>query len=518
MINRENYNEVINEFGVNNLDPVLKAGHENYLEINEFYNEDEDIKTTIDLYLEKLGKYISKHKSKEPTKISKEKPRDESPVKKHAPKKEKQKQTAPKQKVKKEKSEKSIQTKMVRILKEEVKFIKRFVGLHNKKKSASAILAFIKALQKSIIQKSITINSPFVKEIEYIQDKLIHIYNEITKRRKQEELILLDDKVLSKMVSIAGGESVYPSVSFMKAFIGMEGKIIDAKKKDNFLERLKRAVKSEKIKRDDPFAERLDKIYEYFKTYKAGKKISISKAELNGLEGIVKECGCKNLGKIYNTKGKTLRRCEKKTYSDAKKGACSHNKGLAGLGSGVMTAEQVANLKFELLSFDGTWENLFGKPEKNFTLMVHGEPGAGKSTFLIKFAKYLTNFGKVFYMSSEEHGSVTLTNLVNKYLNPLPQNLVFASSLDAFNISDYDFVIYDSINDLGLKLPDFKKLKAENPNTAFIMVLQNTKDGQYKGGKEWEHEAQIAGEITNGTISIYKNRYGAKNSWYFFDN
>jgi hypothetical protein len=31
MINRTNYNEVINEFGVNNLDPVLKAGHENYL-------------------------------------------------------------------------------------------------------------------------------------------------------------------------------------------------------------------------------------------------------------------------------------------------------------------------------------------------------------------------------------------------------------------------------------------------------------------------------------------------------
>jgi hypothetical protein len=224
------------------------------------------------------------------------------------------------------------------------------------------------------------------------------------------------------------------------------------------------------------------------------------------------------LYKPHKVKAKRIysqnRPCKTRKYSDSGKGACSHNKGL----SGVMTAEQVANMQFKLLPFRGIYKEIIGQPEKNFTMMVNGEPGAGKTVFLMKFIKFFSDLGSVLYVTSEEFGSTTLTEKVNQYLNPIPSNVHFVSDIKTVNLSNYDLVVFDSINDLGFKLEDFKSFKKSNPETAFILVLQNTKSGQFKGGKEWEHEVQIAGEIENGVISIYKNRYGLKGEWNFFED
>jgi predicted ATP-dependent serine protease len=158
-----------------------------------------------------------------------------------------------------------------------------------------------------------------------------------------------------------------------------------------------------------------------------------------------------------------------------------------------------------------------GRPATNFTLMLHGEPGAGKTTLLLKFAKYLANtFGKVLYISSEEFAASTMTEKVNTLLNPFPANLEFAENLKDPQLSKYDFIILDSVNDLGLQLQDYKDLRAKYPNTAFILILQHTKAGKYRGGKDWEHEIEIGGEVVSGVITIYRNRYGVKGSMNFF--
>jgi DNA repair protein RadC len=439
--------------------------------------------------------------------------------------------------------------KKVKNLSEEVKFIRRFVGLHNKVKSPNAVLTFIKSLQKSITQKLISKSSPFVKEIYYIQDNLIEFYN----RMKGEMRILLEEKTLPKLAAISGGEEVYPSVGFIKSFIGMQGKVIPEEKKELYVKRLHNAAKNRKIYPDDPFVDKLQRIYNYLKgIHKPGQKIAFEKAELSGLACIC-NAHTKAMGNIYDTKGKSVRKCRSGKYSDAKRGACSYNKGLkkssvdigqifetrrkntrkcrsgkysdAGRGAcsynkglaGIMTAEEVANMKFDLLPFSGDWEKLIGKPEKNFSMMIHGEPGAGKTVLLLKFTKYLSSLGSVLYMTSEEFGSATLTEKVNKYLNPIPSNVTFASKLGITNIGDYRFVIFDSITDLKISLQEFKSFKEAYPNTAFILIMQNTKGGLFKGGKDWEHEVQIVGEVENGIIQIYKNRYGNKGSMNFFD-
>jgi hypothetical protein len=92
--------------------------------------------------------------------------------------------------------------------------------------------------------------------------------------------------------------------------------------------------------------------------------------------------------------------------------------------SGVLTAEEIANRKFEYLGFTPPRSTLIERP-----MMLHGEP-AGKTTLLLKFAKYLANtFGKALYVSSEEIAASTMTEKVNALLNPFPENLEFAENL-----------------------------------------------------------------------------------------
>jgi hypothetical protein len=509
MITANNYFVEVERIGVNNLPETLKKGHDLVVKSTangtswSNYQNSENIQKVVNLYFQKLSDYILTLKAKKESKAE-PKPyiQTVTPTTKRNVLKKAVKQKA------QTKKQRPSKIKHVEHIREEIKFIKRFVGLHNKVKSPNAILAFIKALQRSIVQKLIRKTSPLAKEIQMIQDKLIHIHNKM----KGEESFAINEGDLNRLVAIAGGEQVYPSITVIKRFIGLQDKN-DEQKINAFMKYLENLVEKKKITKDDPYADKVNAIYKRIKQ-RTSSKISISKAELNGLEGIAKACGCKNeLGRIYNTKGKKLRQCKKKTYSDASRGACSHNKGL----SGVLTAEEMANRKLDLLNFSSFWQSLFGNPAKNFTMMFHGEPHNGKTIFLLKLAQYLAEtFGEVLYVSSEEFASPTMTKKVNEFLNPIPKRLHFAENLKDPKLAHYDFIILDSVNDLGLKINQYKEIRKEHPHTAFIFILQHTKSGDFKGGKDWEHIAEIAGEVKKGVVTITKNRYAPKNTLDFF--
>jgi flagellar motor switch/type III secretory pathway protein FliN len=502
MITTKNYFQKIETIQVNKLPETLRKSHEFVLKSSasgstwEAYENNQTVHKVIDLYLEKLNQYLASQSETEQVKTPDRANKDQAKIKQE-----------PKEKVSAFKKT----GRKVEHIREEVKFIKRFVGLHNKIKSPNSILSLIKGLQRSIVQKLIRKTSPLAREIQMIQDKLITLYNSM----KGDLKIEINDKDLSRLVVIAGGEEVYPSINIIKRYVGMQGKEIDQGRISAFHKQIESAIGKEKVSSDDPYYDKVKAIHNTIKKLKAGQLVNIGKAELNGLEGIVKACNCKtSIGKIYDTGGKELRPCQRKTYSDSKNnGACSHNQGL----NGVLTAEEMANRKLDLLNFTSFWQSLFGTPAKNFTMMFHGEPHNGKTILLLKLAQYLAeNFGSVLYVSSEEYASTTMTDKVNDFLNPFPKRLHFVESLQDVDLSQYEFVILDSVNDLGLNINQYKEIRKENPDIAFILILQHTKAGAFRGGKDWEHKAEIVGEVNKGTVTLTKNRYGSKNSLEFF--
>ncbi|MDZ7648417.1 MAG: hypothetical protein U5K54_15215 [Cytophagales bacterium] len=202
MITASNYFIEVERIGVNTLPETLKKGHDLVVKSTSnganwaTYQSSEGIKKVIDLYFQKLSDYASTLKPDTPQAKS-----SPEPKKKPATEKSKERKASPK-KVKEKKEPKNV--KHVEHIREEVKYIKRYVGLHNKVKSPNTILSFIKALQRSIVQKLIRKTSPLSEEIEMIQNKLVQAYNKM----KGEESFAINDKDLNRLVAIAGGEKV----------------------------------------------------------------------------------------------------------------------------------------------------------------------------------------------------------------------------------------------------------------------------------------------------------------------
>lgn len=69
--------------------------------------------------------------------------------------------------------------------------------------------------------------------------------------------IEINEKELAKLVVIAGGEEVYPSINIMKWYISLQGKEVEQKKLDSFIEQIEVALQKKKVGEDDPY---LDKV------------------------------------------------------------------------------------------------------------------------------------------------------------------------------------------------------------------------------------------------------------------
>ena len=78
------------------------------------------------------------------------------------------------------------------------------------------------------------------------------------------------------------------------------------------------------------------------------------------------------------------------------------------------SVSNVLNKKFNTLEFEGEWKETFGTPDKSFSAIIWGGSSNGKTEAAMKFAKYLTNFGKVAYNSLEQGVSATIKQALER--------------------------------------------------------------------------------------------------------
>src|ERR1035437_6050791 len=177
MITANNYYNQINSIGANQLPPTLLKSHELVNKVTqegaswETYNGNTAIKRMIDLYLTKLNEYVEQKKPKQKAVSPGNSETVKSEKKLHPAKPHKE------PKVKAEKVKKVDTATQVEHIEDELKFIKRFILLNGKTKSAEQVLGFLNSLQKAIIEKRIRKTSPYADEIKIIQEKLVQTYN-----------------------------------------------------------------------------------------------------------------------------------------------------------------------------------------------------------------------------------------------------------------------------------------------------------------------------------------------------
>lgn len=179
---------------------------------------------------------------------------------------------------------------------------------------------------------------------------------------------------------------------------------------------------------------------------------------------------------------------------------------------GVLSGADIAAMEFKKIDLSDEWKAEFGEIASDEQMMFWGSPGSGKTYRLLKFAKYLAhdkNMRGVF-IANEELGRSTFTKKINQLkqegIDVNDPNLDFAKKIPE-DVSGYEFILFDSINSLHMTLDDYIKFRDEHGPKIYISIVQTTKDGDFRGGKDWEHEMDFAGEYNDRKLIVHKNRH-----------
>jgi predicted ATP-dependent serine protease len=186
----------------------------------------------------------------------------------------------------------------------------------------------------------------------------------------------------------------------------------------------------------------------------------------------------------------------------------------------IISSQQLKQIHFETLAFQGRWKMFFGDTSVNFFCVIHGMSGHGKSTFAIQLAKYLAdNFGKVIYISGEEGFSKTFKD---KFVN----NNVDTPFLDVADLRTYEeiirivpaesykYIFIDSLNNMLIDAAKMKLIRARYKASVIIAICQATKAGEMRGSNEIVHDSDIAVKVEDGIASTIKNRFKEKGMTY----
>lgn len=173
--------------------------------------------------------------------------------------------------------------------------------------------------------------------------------------------------------------------------------------------------------------------------------------------------------------------------------------------SGVVTADHLAGMTFKEIPLDGEWKAELNRLMSDTQIMIWGVPGSGKTVKLLKFAQYLAEKGlRTLYVANEEFGRSSFTEKIREF-SIGNANLMFAKHLPE-DLSQFDAIFLDSVQSLGMDLDAYKRFREQNADKLSVAIIQSTKDGDFRGGKDWEHEVDIAGEVVSRKLLMHKNR------------
>lgn len=487
-INQSNYYGAIEQIGLSKLSPALKKGHELIDRVtkgNADWSSYQTYKKVMDMQFEAVGLLINK--GEESSVKSSAMNKTENPKPKAEPKKENK---APKKSIPIKRSSVDEQqdnwSDEVELISPEIAFIKRFAGFHKKTKTKEQIGSFIRSLHKAIAERRIRKSSPHAKLINEIQKELIERYNEKGKPKPFE----FTERQLQNYVKFGNAEILYPSIRFIKSFIGLNGKEITIEKAKTLHDRIITAIEKERLSKKDKYISQINHILSVLSKFvKEGRTIlPITEAQLNGLEGVLSGCGCKHQSAIQT----------RSTLSGLPLHSEPRNK--------ILNSYDVLALKTNKLNFTGKWLNFIGNPSKGFTVMIYGKPKFGKSYLAIAFAGYLArHHGKVLYVAMEEGFDDTLKQKLNDK-NVAHPNLDVSDFLPK-DLSSYQFVFIDSVNKTQLSAEQLDILERRYPQISFAYIFQTTKDGNFKGAMEFKHNVDVVIEVPERGKAIQYGRF-----------
>ena len=179
---------------------------------------------------------------------------------------------------------------------------------------------------------------------------------------------------------------------------------------------------------------------------------------------------------------------------------------------------------FKTFAFTGEFKESFGEPETNGTWLIWGGSFSGKTDFALKLAKYLSNFGKVFYDTLEERGRQSFRLAYER------NYMKSCGSKFQYEVDDFEtlkarlsmkrspkIVIIDSQDYSELSTKQYKELVKLFPKKSFIIVswAKNEKP-KNQAAKDIEYMSCIKVYVNN--FKAYpRSRFGGNKPFVIWD-
>lgn len=144
---------------------------------------------------------------------------------------------------------------------------------------------------------------------------------------------------------------------------------------------------------------------------------------------------------------------------------------------------------YNILEFDGKFKESFGTPELAGAWLVWGDSSAGKTSFNIQLAKYMTRFGTVLYNSFEEGESKSFYNSLklhqmgdvgNKFQMIAGENIPTLSKRLELQRSA-DIIIIDSIQHSRMTREDYYLIKDMHQSKKLFIYISHATGKLPKG-------------------------------------
>ena len=180
--------------------------------------------------------------------------------------------------------------------------------------------------------------------------------------------------------------------------------------------------------------------------------------------------------------------------------------------------KEVQSMNIPCFPFEGEWEAAFGRPDRTGTWIIWGESGNGKSTFVMKLAKYLCRWCTVAYDSLEESTGLSFQNTlnrermeeVNRKFKILARESMDSLSERLSKRRSPDVVIIDSFQYSGLTYASYKALKEKHRNKLLIFVSHcEGEKPEGRAAKKVAYDADVK-IFVRGFRAISKGRFITK--------
>ncbi|MBC7399824.1 MAG: hypothetical protein H7289_07740 [Mucilaginibacter sp.] len=181
---------------------------------------------------------------------------------------------------------------------------------------------------------------------------------------------------------------------------------------------------------------------------------------------------------------------------------------------------------FKILPIEGKWKATLGNIPAHFMMIIYGDSGNGKTELCIQLAKYLTQFGKVQWLSYEQgHGfdlqtainrnkmqEVSGNFLVSDPIADLDANVSFREDLDNMlkKRNSADFVFIDSLDYTQFNWEDYDFLKKKYGNKKTFIWISHAKGKKplKRIGEQIMYDGGIGIYIKDFIAHVTKNRFG----------